>query len=194
MFQCLCYIFPDFHRDFPDLALLVRSGLTSPGTRRLVDSPVLHPVGALVDLGVLRNGKSIWGNKGKIPNYIYNYIYIYSNSMFFFWRVYLRKSLNYWVIVSSHGTDDQVWGDLVCFVFFVVFFRGEMMFNLHLSCFGCEWPYYARYASFLDLFNIFVRDFACLLSMVAMIFLVKCHCWWNPLAISPFTIQTWNLC
>ena len=30
---------------------LVRSGPTSPGTRRLVDSPVLHPVGALVDLG-----------------------------------------------------------------------------------------------------------------------------------------------
>ena len=71
---------------------------------------------------------------------IYIYIYIYSKSMclFFSEEFYLRKSLNYWVIVSSHGTDDQVWGDLVCFVFFVLFFRGEIMFNLHLSCFGCE--------------------------------------------------------
>ena len=47
---------------------------------------------------------------------------------------------------------------VLCFLF--CFFRGEIMFNLHLSCFGCEWPYYARYASFLFFFNIFVRDSA----------------------------------
>lgn len=174
---------------------LVRSGPTSPGTRRLVDSPVLHPVGALVDLGPKKWEKHMGKFRENHGNSFIIYIYIYSKSMclFFSEEFYLRKSLNYWVIVSSHGTDDQVWGDLVCFVFFVLFFRGEIMFNLHLSCFGCEWPYYARYASFLFFF-IFVRDSACLLSMVAMIFLVKCHCWWNPLAISPFTIQTWNLC
>lgn len=103
--------------------------------------------------GVLRNEKNIWGNIGKFMEnpllFMYIYISILKVCLFFSEEFYLRKSLNYWVIVSSHGTDDQVWGDLVCFVFFVLFFRGEIMFNLHLSCFGCEWPYYARYASFL---------------------------------------------
>lgn len=88
---------------------------------------------------------------------------------------YLRKSLNYWVIVSSHGTDDQVWGDLVCFVFFVLFFRGEIMFNLHLSCFGCEWPYYARYASFL-----FFLTFLCEIPHVYCQWL-PWFSWWNAI-------------
>ena len=75
IFPCFCEVFSDFHRDFPEIAMFsdglagLRSGPTSPGTRRLVDSPVLQPRGA---------GFGLEMGKGNGTYLIYsNSLYIY---------------------------------------------------------------------------------------------------------------------